>query len=110
APALPAPVVVSPAVTATRVAIRRPRRTAAQRLIAVARRKLGDRYVYGAMGPRHFDCSGLVIFALRHSHNGPLLHPSSEAPPPQPRRPPPPPLRALAVRARPPPPPPAGPP
>ena len=48
----------------------RHRRTAAAAsLIAVARRKLGDRYVYGAAGPRRFDCSGLVLFSLRRSHN-----------------------------------------
>ena len=43
--------------------------TAAQRLIRVARRQLGDRYVYGAAGPRRFDCSGLVLYSLRHSHS-----------------------------------------
>ncbi|HEY6569319.1 MAG TPA: NlpC/P60 family protein [Candidatus Limnocylindrales bacterium] len=47
----------------------RHRRSAADHLVAVARRKLGDRYVYGAAGPRRFDCSGLVLFSLRHSHN-----------------------------------------
>jgi cell wall-associated NlpC family hydrolase len=77
APATTAPVapaaVVAPAVVQS--ASHPHRRTAAQRLIAVARRKLGDRYVYGAMGPRHFDCSGLVIFALRHSHNGRVVSP-----------------------------------
>ena len=45
------------------------RRTAADHLVSVARRKIGDRYVYGASGPRRFDCSGLVLFSLRHSHN-----------------------------------------
>ena len=54
--------------------VRRHRKTAAQRLIAEARRKLGDRYVYGAIGPRRFDCSGLVIFVARHSHNRRILH------------------------------------
>ncbi|MBC7645206.1 MAG: C40 family peptidase [Thermoleophilia bacterium] len=36
-----------------------------QRLAAarIARHKVGRRYVYGAVGPATFDCSGLVIFA-----------------------------------------------
>ncbi len=78
-PSDPAPAVV-PAPTdpaATPVAptsAPRHRRSAADRLIAVARRKLGDRYVYGASGPRRFDCSGLVLFSLRHSHNRRIAH------------------------------------
>ena len=74
APAAPAPVVAAPAAAVTRTVVRRHRKTAAQRLIAEARRKLGDRYVYGAIGPRRFDCSGLVIFVARHSHNRRILH------------------------------------
>ena len=62
----PAPVVVAPTTTVVATSTRRSR---AHRLIAVARRKLGDRYVYGAAGPRRFDCSGLVLFTLRQSHN-----------------------------------------
>ncbi len=68
------PVVVEPApvastTTVTTTSTRRHRRTAAQRLIRVARRQLGDRYVYGATGPRRFDCSGLVLYSLRQSHS-----------------------------------------
>ncbi|MEW9533830.1 C40 family peptidase [Microbispora sp. NPDC049125] len=37
----------------------------AQRAITVAKRHLGDPYVWGATGPRAFDCSGLVQFAWR---------------------------------------------
>jgi murein DD-endopeptidase len=66
-PVEPAPVVVAP--TTTTVVATGFRRTRAARLIAVARRKLGDRYVYGASGPSRFDCSGLVLFSLRRSHN-----------------------------------------
>jgi cell wall-associated NlpC family hydrolase len=65
---VPAPVVVTPTTTTTVVATST-RRTRAARLIAVAHRKLGDRYVYGAAGPGRFDCSGLVLFSLRRSHN-----------------------------------------
>jgi cell wall-associated NlpC family hydrolase len=70
-PAPTEPVVVEPAPvapTTVTTTSTRPRRTAAQRLIRVARRQLGDRYVYGATGPRRFDCSGLVLYSLRHSH------------------------------------------
>jgi cell wall-associated NlpC family hydrolase len=44
--------------------------TAAARLIRAARAEIGHRYVYGSAGPRSFDCSGLVLYALRHSGNG----------------------------------------
>ena len=72
APAEPVEVVPAPPADpapAARTSSSRHRRTAADHLVAVARRKLGDRYVYGAMGPRRFDCSGLVLFSLRRSHN-----------------------------------------
>lgn len=32
-------------------------------VVAVAKRHLGQRYVWGAEGPRTFDCSGLVMFS-----------------------------------------------
>ncbi|MEV4322528.1 C40 family peptidase [Microbispora rosea] len=37
----------------------------AERAIEVAKKQLGDPYVWGATGPRAFDCSGLVQFAWR---------------------------------------------
>ncbi|MBP2706370.1 C40 family peptidase [Microbispora sp. RL4-1S] len=37
----------------------------AEHAISVARRHLGDPYIWGATGPRAFDCSGLVQFAWR---------------------------------------------
>ncbi|MEU8192990.1 C40 family peptidase [Microbispora amethystogenes] len=37
----------------------------AEQAIKVARKHLGDPYVWGATGPRAFDCSGLVQFAWR---------------------------------------------
>lgn len=37
------------------------------RLISVAKSKLGARYVYGAKGPNTFDCSGFVYWVLNHS-------------------------------------------
>jgi cell wall-associated NlpC family hydrolase len=67
---VPAPAEVAPTTTTVvSTSSRRHRRTRAAHLIAVARRKLGDRYMYGASGPRRFDCSGLVLFSLRRSHN-----------------------------------------
>jgi cell wall-associated NlpC family hydrolase len=37
------------------------------RLISVAKSKLGARYVYGAKGPSTFDCSGFIYWALNHA-------------------------------------------
>lgn len=69
APADPVEAVPAPVPAPVAASSSRHRRTAADHLVAVARRKIGDRYVYGASGPRRFDCSGLVLFSLRHSHN-----------------------------------------
>jgi cell wall-associated NlpC family hydrolase len=33
----------------------------------LALHQIGDPYVYGAAGPKAFDCSGLVFFSYRHS-------------------------------------------
>ncbi len=38
-----------------------------ERLISVAKSKLGSRYVYGAKGPNTFDCSGFVYWVLKNS-------------------------------------------
>ncbi len=43
----------------------RPRVTEAQQIIAIAKKQLGDPWVYGATGPKAFDCSGLVAYAFR---------------------------------------------
>jgi cell wall-associated NlpC family hydrolase len=49
-------------------------RTVAQRVSArvlsakdVALRQRGDAYAYGAAGPDHFDCSGLVFYSFRRA-------------------------------------------
>jgi peptidoglycan DL-endopeptidase CwlO len=39
----------------------------AQRAVAAAMTRLGDRYVFGATGPSRFDCSGLVQWAFRQA-------------------------------------------
>ncbi|HET6875913.1 MAG TPA: NlpC/P60 family protein [Jatrophihabitans sp.] len=36
-----------------------------RRIVAEAARHLGQHYVFGATGPRAFDCSGLVYFVYR---------------------------------------------
>ncbi len=41
--------------------------SAAQRAVAAAMTRLGDRYVFGATGPTRFDCSGLVQWAYRQA-------------------------------------------
>lgn len=38
-----------------------------ERLISVAKSKLGSRYIYGAKGPNTFDCSGFVYWVLKNS-------------------------------------------
>lgn len=39
----------------------------AQRAVSAAMTRLGDRYVFGATGPKRFDCSGLVQWAYRQA-------------------------------------------
>src|SRR3954454_11384095 len=47
------------------------------RVLRVAKRQEGDRYVYGASGPSAFDCSGLTAYAYRVATGKPLPHNSS---------------------------------
>ena len=49
--------------------------SASDRLISVTRQQIGHRYVFGAVGPRTFDCSGLVLYALKKSGNGRVIRP-----------------------------------
>ncbi len=37
------------------------------RALRIARNQIGDRYRYGAEGPRRFDCSGLVYYATHRA-------------------------------------------
>jgi len=39
----------------------------AERVIAIAMAERGSPWVYGATGPRAFDCSGLVVYAFRRA-------------------------------------------
>lgn len=38
-----------------------------KRVVRQAMRHLGGKYVWGAEGPHHFDCSGLVQYSYRHA-------------------------------------------
>jgi hypothetical protein len=43
--------------------------TGADSVIALAKAQLGDPWVHGAIGPRAFDCSGLVYYVFRQTGN-----------------------------------------
>jgi cell wall-associated NlpC family hydrolase len=61
-----ATVVTAPATTTARTTTTSARATTtrAAQVIAIAKSKLGARWVYGAAGPGAFDCSGLVIYSF----------------------------------------------
>jgi len=42
-------------------------RPEAQQIVAIAKAQRGDPWVFGATGPRAFDCSGLVIYAYKQA-------------------------------------------
>ena len=48
--------------------------TEAQQIVRIARAQLGDRWHYGATGPRSFDCSGLVVYAFRKAGDARAIH------------------------------------
>jgi cell wall-associated NlpC family hydrolase len=41
--------------------------TEAERVIAVAREQIGDRWAFAATGPTEFDCSGFVWYSFREA-------------------------------------------
>ena len=41
--------------------------TLADKLISLAKSKLGDSYIYAASGPDHFDCSGFVYYIFKEN-------------------------------------------
>lgn len=51
--------------------------TEGMRIVTVARMQVGDAYVWGAAGPSAFDCSGLVVYAYRHTTGQSLPHSSA---------------------------------
>ena len=44
------------------------------RVVALAKSKVGDRYVHGASGPSRFDCSGLAKYVYAHAAHKSLPH------------------------------------
>jgi cell wall-associated NlpC family hydrolase len=59
------------AIAQRRLVLRRARRTAGRRraltAVRAVRSRIGSSYVYGASGPRAFDCSGLTAWAMRRA-------------------------------------------
>lgn len=51
--------------------------TEAQQIVQIARTKLGDPWHYGSIGPKSFDCSGLVIYAYRKAGMGKIIRSSA---------------------------------
>lgn len=50
-------------------------RTPGQRVIAIAKKHVGDRYVYGGVSPRTgFDCSGYTLYAYKKADVARLPH------------------------------------
>jgi hypothetical protein len=43
-------------------------------VLRVARAQIGKPYVFGAVGPNAFDCSGLVVYCFNKAANKPLPH------------------------------------
>ena len=42
-------------------------KTEAQRIVAIAKAQVGDRYSFSAAGPNSFDCSGFVTYVYRQA-------------------------------------------
>jgi cell wall-associated NlpC family hydrolase len=51
--------------------------TPGERIVAVARQQVGDRYVWGGSTPSGFDCSGLAMYSYYHAHVASLPHQSN---------------------------------
>ncbi|HEX2895107.1 MAG TPA: NlpC/P60 family protein [Marmoricola sp.] len=66
-----ASVTPTPSTRAARIAAR------GERVLRVAKRQEGDRYVYGGSGPNAFDCSGLTAYAYRLATGKHLPHSAS---------------------------------
>ncbi len=52
--------------------------TPGSRIVTVARREVGDRYVWGGASPSGFDCSGLAMWSYRHANVANLPHQSEQ--------------------------------
>jgi cell wall-associated NlpC family hydrolase len=63
-----------PAGVVSTVTVTKPKVTAAQKVLAVAASLKGRPYVYGAAGPRSFDCSGYTMYVFRKAVGESLPH------------------------------------
>lgn len=54
----------------------KPKSTAGQRVVKIAKAQVGDRYQYGKAGPSRFDCSGLVRYSYKKATGKNLPHQS----------------------------------
>jgi hypothetical protein len=52
--------------------------TPGRRIVQVARRHLGARYVWGGASPSGFDCSGYAMYSYRHARVASLPHQSNQ--------------------------------
>lgn len=52
----------------------KPKDISADDLVGLAEQQLGKRYVFGTAGPNTFDCSGLVLWAIRRLNGQRLNH------------------------------------
>ena len=51
-----------------------------QRIVAEAKKHLGQAYVYGTHGPDTFDCSGFVHYCVKQASGGSIILPTSSSP------------------------------
>ncbi len=71
--AVAAGLLVSLALSAPGPAAAATTRTEAQQIIRIARAQTGDPFRMGAVGPRSFDCSGLVLYAYKAAGDGRVI-------------------------------------
>jgi cell wall-associated NlpC family hydrolase len=75
--ALPTTTPQAEATTRIRVANEVREKVLRDRIAAIAKSKVGNRYVWGADGPNAFDCSGLVVYSYRRATGRTLPRTSS---------------------------------
>lgn len=63
----PAATVSAQAATSVKVKNNQRAKILRDRVAAVAKYQVGDRYILGATGPRAFDCSGLVVYSYKRA-------------------------------------------
>lgn len=65
APAAPVSATPGTPTAPTAPAVKPPKRPFGERVLSVVSTRRGSPYVYGASGPRRFDCSGLTMWTFR---------------------------------------------